>query len=438
MGRTVSAWVTYGDEVLGVSGPFAVDVPWWSEVEPVVAHLRQALRVPVVVLRLLRVEGGDGARDGHVTYHVEALARPDAPLPGGPAEPGLSDEPHPLRSPWARREGLMEALTWASEALAAAGRRVVGPVEQRKTWNLAGLFRLPTADGPVWLKTTPAFGADEAAVIGAFARVDPGLVPVVLAAAEGRMLMEHLPGVDCWQAGADVVTAAVTRFVAAQAALSVAPASGTASPAAQAVNTAASTAVAASGGGASVAATLEDRVPGLADRRTEGMGQRVRTLLAGEGGRELTAREVDEAHGLLERLPQLEACGLPDTLVHGDFHPGNWRSDGGPPVVVDFADAHLGNPVLDGLRAWDFLPEDRRSAAAAVWIDAWKAAVPGSDPARALAVGEPLAHLAYAVRYQEFLDGIEPSERVYHQGDPAASVRAALRAANEPGFAPAW
>jgi hypothetical protein len=33
------------------------------------------------------------------------------------------------------------------------------------------------------------------------------------------------------------------------------------------------------------------------------------------------------------------------------------------------------------------------------------------------------------VRYQEFLDGIEPSERVYHRGDPAAAIRAALRSA---------
>ena len=38
-------------------------------------------------------------------------------------------------------------------------------------------------------------------------------------------------------------------------------------------------------------------------------------------------------------------------MVHGDFHPGNWRCGDGPPVILDFADAHLGNPVLDGLRA---------------------------------------------------------------------------------------
>jgi aminoglycoside phosphotransferase (APT) family kinase protein len=117
-------------------------------------------------------------------------------------------------------------------------------------------------------------------------------------------------------------------------------------------------------------------------------------------------------------------------VVHGDFHPGNWRCGDGAPVVLDFADAHLGNPVLDGLRAIDRLPRDRRAAAASAWAAAWKAAVPRSRPADALRIAGPLAHLAYAVRYQEFLDNIEPSERVYHLGDPAAEIRQAVAAAS--------
>jgi Ser/Thr protein kinase RdoA (MazF antagonist) len=128
----------------------------------------------------------------------------------------------------------------------------------------------------------------------------------------------------------------------------------------------------------------------------------------------------------------LDDCGLPDTIVHGDFHSGNWRSDGGPPAVVDFADAHFGNPVLDGLRVCDFLPKAKRPAAARAWIDAWTSQCPGSDPARALDIAEPLAHLAYAVRYQEFLDGIEPAERIYHHDDPVVTIRAALRCARTP------
>jgi hypothetical protein len=35
--------------------------------------------------------------------------------------------------------------------------------------------------------------------------------------------------------------------------------------------------------------------------------------------------------------------------------------------------------------------------------------------------------LSCAVRYQEFLDGIEPDERIYHRGDPVAVIRAAIR-----------
>ena len=391
--------VTWGDAYLGVIGPFPVSIPWWSEVEPVVVHLHQVLDVPVLVLRLLLAEGGEGGRDGHVTYHVAALSRP-APglLAERPVDQAALTGPEDLRSPWARVEGIGEVLSWASDVLGAAGRRVTGPVVQRKTWNLAALFRLSTGKGPVWLKTTPRFAADEASVIAAFARVDPALVPPVIGAGPRRVLLGHLPGEDCWDASPQVITSAVRRLASAQA-----------------------------GPGRSAASFP----PGLADRRTPVIAGQIRALLDDQAGGELSAGEVTAARALLSRFPLLDECGLPDTIVHGDFHPGNWRSDGGPPAIVDWADAHIGNPVLDGLRARDFLPARTRPTAARAWIDAWASCIPGCKPARALAIAGPLAHLTYAVRYQEFLDGIEPSERIYHLGDPAAAIRAALRSATD-------
>ncbi|HEX6360450.1 phosphotransferase [Actinophytocola sp.] len=374
MERTVSAIVTDGDRCVGSLGPFAVAVPWWAEVEPVVDRLRESLGVPAYVLRLLRVDGGDGARDGHVTYHVEAPGTA-AVLPAAT----LVTYDEPLRSPWASAAGLRELFDWARDNV-----RVTGPVEQRKTWNLAGLFRLPTADGPVWLKATPGFAADEARVIAAFAAVDPTLVPTVLAAAPGRMLLADLPGEDGWDAPEAVLANGIHRFVRAQSALDTRPSWLTA---------------------------------------RDDMGDEVRALLTRDLG--LTAEEVAAAHALLPRWAELADCGLPNTIVHGDFHSGNWRGE--PPVILDFADAHFGNPVIDGLRVMDFLATPAKKAAArAAWIEAWRQARPESDPARALAVAEPLAHLYYAVRYQEFLDGIEESEQIYHRGDPASSVRAAL------------
>jgi hypothetical protein len=362
---------------VGAVGPFAVDVPWWAEVEGVVTRLRAMLGVPAYVLRLLRVDGGDGARDGHVTYHVEAPGTAVA-LPAA----ALVTHDEPLRSPWATADGLRELFDWARERVT-----VTGPIEQRKTWNLAGLFRLPTADGPVWLKVTPRFAADEARVIAAFAAVDPTLVPTVLAAAPGRMLLADLPGEDCWHASEAVLANGIHRFVRAQSIMDTQP-------------------------------------PWLPAR--DDMAAEVRALLDRDLG--LTAAEVAGALALLPRWSELADCGLPNTIVHGDFHSGNWRGD--PPVILDFADALFGNPVLDGLRVVDFLAvPSKKTAARAAWIAAWQEARPDSDPARALVVAEPLAHLYYAVRYQEFLDGIEESERIYHRDDPASSVRAALACA---------
>ena len=379
MGRSVTAVVTYRRACVGVVGPFHVDIPWWAEVEPVVAHLEETLSVPVVVLRLLTVEGSDGGRDGHVTYHVEAL-RPPADLTGC----DFVDDDHPLRLPWARLSGIRELFAWASQYVDLTGRPA-----QRKTWNLAGLFRLPTADGPVWLKAIPPFAAAEPVAIAAIAQVDPDLVPTVLASAPGRLLLADVPGTDCWDASPQTVADAVHRLATAQARI--------------------------------------DQPPhDIPDRRPEILSAAVHDLLDGPVGAELSPEELRAARDLQWRWEMLADCGLPDTVVHGDFHPGNWRRGDGAAVVLDFADAHLGNPVLDGLRAIDYLPTDLRYTAANAWIAAWTAAVPRSRPAEALQIAEPLAHLAYAVRYQEFLDNIEPSERVYHLGDPINAIRHAL------------
>ena len=385
MGRMVTAVVTHGGGRAGKVGPFPVEVPWWAQVEPVVAQLEETLGVPVVVLRLLTVEGSDGARDGHVTYHAEALEPPENLPPSD-----FADDDHPLRLPWARPSGVRDLLGWASKHVRLTGRPV-----QVKTWNLSGLFRLPTGDGTVWLKAIPGFAAAEPAAIAAFAAVDPGLVPAVVAAAPGRLLLADVPGADCWEASPQVAADALGRLVAAQARIGPRP------------------------------AALPDRRPGL-------LAAAVSDLLEGPVAAELSPAELRAARSLQPRWEMLADCGLPDTVVHGDFHPGNWRRGAGPPVVLDFADAHWGNPALDGLRAIDFLPAGRRRQTADAWIAAWTAAAPRSRPAEALRIAEPLAHLAYAVRYQEFLDNIEPSEHVYHRGDPAASIRRALACASVP------
>ncbi|MFD7734957.1 phosphotransferase family protein [Kitasatospora phosalacinea] len=392
--RTATVVVEWQGELLGAVGPFAAKTPHWAQVGEVAAVASRAAGVPLAVLRLLAVTGGEGGRGGEVVYLAVASERPTGALAAVPGPGG--DGGHPLRLRWASADGLAAEWAWADGELAALGRPRGGPVEQVRSWNLSALSRFPTADGPVWLKSTPPFAVPEAAVIARAGRADPGLVPRVLAADGRRVLLADVPGVDCWGVPEDGMLAVVDRWAAVQAAVAADGPDGLAdcSPAA-----------------------LAERFPALLERLRP----------------ELSAVEYAQGRELAATLPELAArldrCGLPSTLVHGDFHPGNWRFDGERPTVLDFSDAAWGHPALDGLRPAPFLSPERWADVRSRWVAAWRALAPGSRPEEALELAAPLVHVHFALRYQEFLDGIEPSEHPYHAGDPAAEVRRALRKA---------
>jgi hypothetical protein len=396
-GRSVTALLTYGDEDLGVVGPFDVVSPWWSDVEPVVVHVREVLGGNVVVLRLVDVDGGTAPQGGHVTYHVEALDRP-ARTGATPTTPVVTSDDEPGRAGWATAIGVRDALGWAAGEL---GIDVDSTVEQVKTWNLSALFRIPTKTGSAWLKLTPPFAAHEPMVTALIATVEETLVPIVIASdpVNRRMLAEDVPGEDCWDAAPELIRETLARWVAAQAAL------------------------------AALGVPCDSAVP---DRRPAHLVSGLARLLDGAAGAQLTGAEMAEARDLQRRLPalvvELAACGLPDTLVHGDFHPGNWRSDGEHTVLIDFADSYLGNPAFDGERLREFVGADRQGDVVGAWCEAWAARVPGSDPQRALQIAGPLQALQGAILYQMFVDNIEASERRYHELDPPAGIRDAIAA----------
>ncbi|MFJ5880480.1 phosphotransferase family protein [Kitasatospora cineracea] len=393
--RTATVVVEWQGELLGAVGPFAAQSPSWAQVGEVAGAAARAAGVPLAVLRLLSVAGGEGGRGGEAVYLAVAAERPTGAL----APVDTEDVGHPLRLRWASADGLAAEWAWADGELAALGRARSGPVEQVRSWNLSALSRFPTGEGLVWLKSTPPFAVSEAAVIARAGRADPGLVPRVLAADGRRVLLADVPGVDCWGVPEDGMLGVVDRWAAVQAA------------------------TAADGPGGLVdcsPAALAERFPALLERLRP----------------ELSAAEYAQGRELAGRLPvlaaELAACGLPLTLVHGDFHPGNWRFDGERPTVLDFSDASWGHPALDGLRPKPFLSPERWANLRSRWTDAWRTLAPDSDPERALELAPPLVHVHFALRYQEFLDGIEPSEHPYHAGDPAAEVRRALRALRAP------
>ena len=132
-------------------------------------------------------------------------------------------------------------------------------------------------------------------------------------------------------------------------------------------------------------------------------------------------------HGLDRRNAEIAACGIPTTLVHGDFHRGNVRGDADRLVLLDWGDCGVGHPLLDQAAFLDRMPAGETRGVRAEWSRLWRETIPGCDPDRAATLLAPVAALRQAVIYRSFLDGIEPSERIYHASDPADWLTRAAR-----------
>jgi hypothetical protein len=281
------------------------------------------------------------------------------------AEPSHAFPDTPLRLPWAKPGGPAELIGWAERFVTRTG-----PFVQVKTWNLSCVFRMDSDAGRVWIKALPPFFAAEPIALRLVSAQDPTLVPEVIATAPLRVLMADAPGEPCWEPTPEQIRSVVSRFVAVQAALAV------------------------------------QEHPDLPE----------------------VPMSSPEVAGSAEQAEALLATGLPLTLLHSDFHPGNWQSDGVTTRVIDWADASWGHPALDAARLWTFLPPNLRPVLAEVWTTVWLAHLPDSDPAAALDLAIPLVHVFNAIRYREFLANIEESEQVYHSGDPESEIRKAQAA----------
>ena len=142
--------------------------------------------------------------------------------------------------------------------------------------------------------------------------------------------------------------------------------------------------------------------------------ERTRDALTAEDHRQLDALLASGER----RFADLGACGVPDTVVHGDFHSGNVRmTPGGQPVLLDWGDAGIGNPLFDLTAFLDRIPDVDRPAARQKFAQRWAAVAPGSDLGRAAELIAPLGALRQAIVYRMFLDGIERSEHRFHEAD---------------------
>jgi Ser/Thr protein kinase RdoA (MazF antagonist) len=372
--------VTPDGGVVGSLAGVPVELPWWQEVESVVNATRARHGIDVTVLRLLQTSR-DRPHGGEVVY----LAEISAPVPADPWAGRLA--PHALRQPYAEPGGPAADLDWAISLLRRQDIRPNGMPVQVRSWNLSSIWRIPTPGQTLWLKVVPPFFAHEGRMLAAL-KGQP--VPRLLGHDGGRILLAEVCGEDLYEATPAQLLEMVTLLVGIQASW------------AGRVEALGALGLPNWRGPALTAATAD-----VVERQRGGLSIDDTAILG---------RFVDD---LPRRFAEIEACGLPDTLVHGDFHPGNFRGTSDRLTLLDWGDSAIGHPMLDQPAFLDRIPPEHRDMVQTHWVRRWQAASPGSDPERASQLLAPLAAARQAVVYQRFLDNIEPSEHVYHRHDPA-------------------
>ena len=196
---------------------------------------------------------------------------------------------HELRQPYAEPGGPAADLAWAESVLDRHGMALAGAPVQIRSWNLSSVWRIPVAGQMAWLKVVPPFFAHEGSILAALAG---GPVPRLLGHDGGRMLLAELPGEDMYEAALPKLLDMVTLLVTMQAR------------------------------GSTASGTLQ--AMGLPDWRGPALTVAIASVLdrsRGElpaGDAALLGRFVAE---LPRRFAEIASCGMPDTLVHGDFHP---------------------------------------------------------------------------------------------------------------------
>jgi Ser/Thr protein kinase RdoA (MazF antagonist) len=251
----------------------------------------------------------------------------------------------------------------------------------------------------VWLKVVPPFFAHEGGVL---ARLAGERVPTLLGHDGGRMLLAEIAGDDLYDANVPRLLEMVTLLVGLQRSWS--------------------------------GRVDELLALGLPDWRAPALGAAIASVIERTVD-ELAAADratlLEFSRGLPRRFAELAACGLADTLVHGDFHPGNFRGDGRAFTLLDWGDSGVGHPLLDPPAFLGRVPGDAVATVREHWLRQWREAVPGSDPARAALLLAPIAAARQAVIYRGFLDRIEPAEHAYHRADPAEWLQRAAALVRE-------
>jgi hypothetical protein len=294
---------------------------------------------------LLEFDRGDGETIPIADAKAEQLAPPALQ----PRVAAWLDEQRgapidPRRPAWARPG-------WHTRAEAWVGR----PLRQYRLWPLSAILE---SDGEFFKAVFPLFH-HEPAVTRALAQRNPGDVPDVLRTdeQEGWLLMREVRGT----AADDRALETLERIQHAWR-----------------------------------GRTDELLALGAPDRRLNVLEGQIAPLVA-----EFAPEHAQHVASLERACRDLARNGEPDTIVHGDFHPGNALiAEDDRAVIIDWSDACVGHPSIDR----DFFR--------------WDNASPATIP----------ANLHQAVSYRPILAQMEPGDRWRFETEPRRFIDRAVEA----------
>lgn len=383
---------------IGLCGPVIESVIDFTPDDRLDGHREAVMQLPA---------HGDEAIDGNRRWiSWDALA----PVVAAPLAPLVAEliaelrghaEPHPERVAWARAGWYEDATDWILRSLREAGRAEPAAVTQFRHWGISAVMRVDAPDGRSWFKASYPRFAHEGLVTAHLDATLAAGTPSILGVDAGRgwMLLDDVGPTETSDLADQA--AAVELLVAIQAAqtahVGTLVALGCPS---RPIET--------------LAAELDDALDSEVVRDLELDGASRAALLAA----------VERAAARLQHV------GMPATLVHGDFHPGNTAVTPAGPVVFDWTDASVSTPVVD-LATWAWWYPDDGDRLDAIWqwfTEAWHRHFGTPVDALDRATVDVVAGAFHAVGYVRLLEGLEPRRRFENAEGPAHFVRLIQRA----------
>jgi hypothetical protein len=295
----------------------------------------------------------------------------------------------PARRPdWSRPGWHAATSDWLAHALSRLGVEMRGPVEQLGSWAISSLLAVDTDQGRLIVKSVPPMFGHEPALTLALATEHPGLVSDVLVSDPVRrhLVMRAFGGSPLgsgepsrWSDGLTALAAIEQSWIGRRD---------------------------------------EATRIGVEDRSLAALDREVDSIVIDEAaspGLEPSARDrlVSSLPRLHELIRDLAAGPVPETLVHGDFHPWNVQRDGDGLVIFDWSDACWGHPFFD-VPTMTSRTDDltaRESLREAV-VGAWSAFGDRASIREALSWSEPLTELHLSITWRR-LQGLFEADGAY-------------------------